>query len=105
MLRMNMPAHSMPITRGRRSCQAMKAPIWEHAHSSSVAQAGWPGRKAVPMEKKKTACKGRGDGDGGGGGGGGPGSSARDGRQQGKPLAFGRPRQRSMLPLQAAAPP
>jgi len=51
MFRMSRPAHSMPITRGRRSCHATSAPIWEDAHSSSVAQAEWPGRKLEPMEK------------------------------------------------------
>ena len=45
------PAPSMPITRGRRSCHATKAPIWAEAHSSRVAQAEWPGRKLEPMEK------------------------------------------------------
>ena len=52
---MSRPAHSMPITRGRRSCHATNAPIWDAAHSSSVAHAAWPGRKAEPMEKKRTA--------------------------------------------------
>jgi hypothetical protein len=54
MLRISMPAHSMPTTRGRRSCQATPAPICADAHSSSVAQAGLPGRNAFPMEKKNT---------------------------------------------------
>ena len=52
---MTIPAHNMPTTRGRRSCHAMKAPIWEDAHSSSVAQAAWPGRNAEPIEKKRAA--------------------------------------------------
>ena len=61
-----MPAPSMPITRGRRSCQASSAPICAAAHSSSVAQAAWPGRKAAPMEKYSTAAAGQGEGGCGG---------------------------------------
>ena len=52
---MTMPAHSIPTTRGRRSCHAIPAPIWEATHRRRVAQAACPGKKAEPMEKNKTA--------------------------------------------------